>query len=228
MTERIFISHASEDGAVAEKIVAYLEAHGVACWISSRDIPPRAIYADAIVEGMQSCTACAVLVSAASNASKAVKREVELASHEDKAFIPIGIDGSEPISGLAYYLRSVQWLEYAKEKERALDKLIKALRLLETKSVSRPSIVGTWKSGTHSVTLYPDGRAITSDSLCGAYTCTRNSGWRVKDEVVEWGYVDPEVTWKEGYSGLIQGAEMLVNPRGIPMFWKELRLRKVD
>ncbi|OQW55823.1 MAG: hypothetical protein A4S17_05820 [Proteobacteria bacterium HN_bin10] len=90
MTDRLFISHASEDEAVANKIVAYLEARGVACWISSRDIPPRAIYADAIVEGMQSCTACAVLVSAASNASKAVKREVELASHEDKAFIPIG------------------------------------------------------------------------------------------------------------------------------------------
>lgn len=94
------------------------------CWISSRDIPPRAIYADAIVEGMQSCGACAVLVSAASNASKAVKREVELASHEDKAFIPIRIDGSEPASGLAYYLRNAQWLEYKREGERILDRLI--------------------------------------------------------------------------------------------------------
>ena len=53
MTDHIFISHASEDAAVADKIVAYLEARGVPCWIASRDIPPRAIYADAIVEGMQ-------------------------------------------------------------------------------------------------------------------------------------------------------------------------------
>jgi TIR domain len=122
--QRLFISHASEDSAVADHIVAYLETRGVACWISSRDIPPRAIYADAIVEAMQSCTACAVLVSAASNASKAVKREVELASHEDKDFIPIGIDGSDPASGLAYYLRNVQWVEYRKSGNAALDKIV--------------------------------------------------------------------------------------------------------
>lgn len=124
MTDRIFISHASEDAAVADRIVAYLEARGAPCWIASRDIPPRAIYADAIVEGMQSCGACAVLVSAASNASKAVKREVELASHEDKAFIPIRVDSSEPASGLAYYLRNSQWVEYKRNGDRALDRIV--------------------------------------------------------------------------------------------------------
>ncbi|MBS0385227.1 MAG: toll/interleukin-1 receptor domain-containing protein [Proteobacteria bacterium] len=124
MEERLFISYASEDEAVVNRIVAYLEAHAVPCWIASRDIPPRAIYADAIVEGMQSCGACAVLVSAASNASKAVKREVELASHEDKAFIPIRIDGSEPTSGLAYYLRNSQWVEYERDGDKALDRIV--------------------------------------------------------------------------------------------------------
>jgi hypothetical protein len=142
MTDRLFISHASEDAAIADKIVAYLEARGVPCWISSRDIPPRAIYADAIVEGMQSCTACAVLVSAASNASKAVKREVELASHEDKAFIPIRIDGSEPASGLAYYLRNAQWLEYKRDGENALARIAardKSTQTLPTKRFRAPA-----------------------------------------------------------------------------------------
>src|SRR5262245_26741217 len=106
MGPRIFISHASEDATIAERIVAFLEARGVPCWIASRDISPGVIFADAIVEGMQASSACAVLVSAASNVSKGVKREVELASHEDKSFIPIRIDGSEPASGLAYYLRN--------------------------------------------------------------------------------------------------------------------------
>lgn len=126
--QRLFISHASEDAAVAGKIVGYLEERGVACWIASRDIPPRAIYADAIVAGMQACSACVVLVSAASNASKAVKREVELASHEDKAFIPIRIDGSEPASGLAYYLRSTQWVDYNREGPLALNRIAAAGR----------------------------------------------------------------------------------------------------
>jgi TIR domain-containing protein len=73
-TGRLFISHANED-AQAARIVAYLESHGVTCWISSRDIPPRAIYADVITEAMQACSACAVLITSAANRSKAVKRE---------------------------------------------------------------------------------------------------------------------------------------------------------
>ena len=49
---RLFISHAHDDADAAARIVAYLESHGMPCWISSRDIPPRAIYADAITEAM--------------------------------------------------------------------------------------------------------------------------------------------------------------------------------
>lgn len=120
----IFISHANEDAAVAQRIVAYLEAHGAPCWISSRDIPPRAIYADAIAEAMQTASACAVIVSAPSNSSKAVKRELELASHNDKPFIPIRIDATEPAPGVDYYLRNTQWVDYARDGERALDRIV--------------------------------------------------------------------------------------------------------
>ncbi|HVY86277.1 MAG TPA: toll/interleukin-1 receptor domain-containing protein [Caulobacterales bacterium] len=123
MPERLFISHASEDAAVAERIVAYLEARGASCWISSRDIPPRAIYADAIAEGMEGCSACVVILSAASNQSKAVKRELELASHYDKPFVPIRIDATEPARGFDYYLRNTQWVDYRREGESALDRI---------------------------------------------------------------------------------------------------------
>jgi hypothetical protein len=125
MTEqRLFISHANEDSAVADRIVAYLETRGVPCWISSRDIPPRAIYADAITEAMRACSACAVLLSAASNQSKAVKRELELASHYDKPFIPIRLDASEPAAGVDYYLRNTQWTDYRRGGEQALERII--------------------------------------------------------------------------------------------------------
>lgn len=121
--ERLFISHASEDAETVNAIVAYLEARGIACWIASRDIPPRSIYAEAITEGIETCSACAVVVSAASNASDAVKRELELASHYKKPFIPIRIDATEPGRGLAYYLRNAQWIDYRREGERALNRI---------------------------------------------------------------------------------------------------------
>jgi hypothetical protein len=124
MAERLFISHASEDEAVVGRIVAYLEANGTPCWLASRDIPAKSIYADEIAEAMESCSACAVILSAASNQSKAVKRELELASHYDKPFIPIRIDATEPGRGFDYYLRNAQWVDYRRDGERGLDRIV--------------------------------------------------------------------------------------------------------
>jgi hypothetical protein len=125
---RLFISHAHDDADAAARIVAYLESHGMPCWISSRDIPPRAIYADAITEAMQACSACVVLLTSSANQSKALKRELELASHYEKPFIPIRVDGVEPAAGLDYYLRNTQWVEYARDGEGALDRIVAAGR----------------------------------------------------------------------------------------------------
>jgi hypothetical protein len=125
---RLFISHAHDDADVAARIVAYLESHGTPCWISSRDIPPRSIYADAITEAMQACSACVVLLTGAANQSKALKRELELASHYEKPFIPIRVDGVEPAAGLDYYLRNTQWVEYARDGDEALDRIVAAGR----------------------------------------------------------------------------------------------------
>jgi hypothetical protein len=126
--QRLFISHASEDAATVESIVTNLEAHGVPCWIASRDIPPRSIYAEEITKGIEESEACAVIVSEAANRSGAIKRELELASHHNKAFIPIRIDNSEPGRGLDYYLRNTQWIDYRRERERGLDRIVAHLR----------------------------------------------------------------------------------------------------
>lgn len=122
--QRIFISHASENADVADRIVAYLEGRGVPCWISSRDIPPKEIYAEAITQAMRDAQSCVVIVSAASNASVAVKRELELASRYNKPFIPIRLDATEPGPGLDYYLNNTQWVDYGRDRERGLDRIV--------------------------------------------------------------------------------------------------------
>ncbi len=89
---------------------------------------PASIYAEAITQAMRDCSACAVILSAAANASDAIKRELELASHYRKPFIPIRADSSEPGPGLDYYLRNTQWIEYRAEGERALDRIVRSTR----------------------------------------------------------------------------------------------------
>lgn len=124
----LFVSHASDDAETVQAIVGYLERNNVACWISSRDIPPSAIYAEAITQGVRDAAACAVIVSRSANESDAMKRELELASHFKKRFIPIRIDATEPGPGLDYYLRNTQWIDYRRERENALDRIVTHLK----------------------------------------------------------------------------------------------------
>lgn len=129
MAERtLFISHASEDGPAVQRIVDYLEREGITCWIAGRDIPPRAVYAEAITEGVKNASACGVIVSRAANASDAIKRELELASRHKRPFIPIRIEDVEPGPGLDYYLNNVQWMEYKRDGEAALDRIVAHMR----------------------------------------------------------------------------------------------------
>jgi hypothetical protein len=136
---QLFISHTNEDADAAARIVTYLEGRGVPCWISSRDIPPRAIYADAITEAMQGASACAVLITKTANQSKAMKRELELASHYDKPFIPILVDGAEPAAGFDYYLRNTQWVDYARDGEHALNRIVTTVQSVPTTAQGAPA-----------------------------------------------------------------------------------------
>ena len=125
MTERaLFVSHASHDSAVVQRIVDYLERQGITCWIAGRDIPPRAIYAEAIADAMKNAQACGVIVSRATNASDPVKRELELASRYKRPFIPIRVEEVEPGPGVDYYLNNVQWTEYKRDGDAALDRIV--------------------------------------------------------------------------------------------------------
>jgi len=125
MTERdLFICHASQDATLVRRVVEHLEQQGITCWIAGRDIPPRAIYAEAITDAMKNSQACGVIVSRAANASDPVKRELELASRFKRPFIPIRVEDVEPGPGLDYYLNNVQWVEYKRDGDAALDRIV--------------------------------------------------------------------------------------------------------
>jgi len=53
----VFISCASQDAAVAERLCATLEAAGSPCWIAPRDVEAGALYAHAIVRAIHEAKA---------------------------------------------------------------------------------------------------------------------------------------------------------------------------
>jgi hypothetical protein len=88
----VFISHATEDQAEAVQLVSELEAVGIRCWLGSRDIPAGANYADAIVQGIKTCSALVVLLSRASVSSPHVRREVNMAVSSETSVFPFSLD----------------------------------------------------------------------------------------------------------------------------------------
>jgi TIR domain len=86
-----FISHASEDAAIAATITDYLEKNGVSCWIAPRDLTPGREYSSEIVDGIESSAVFVLVLSENANESIFVKREVERAVSKGKPVFPIRV-----------------------------------------------------------------------------------------------------------------------------------------
>ena len=54
MAHDVFLSHSVKDKAVAEAIVARLEAESVTCWIAPHDVVPGADWGESIIDAIES------------------------------------------------------------------------------------------------------------------------------------------------------------------------------
>ena len=125
----VFISYASQDAAVAERLCATLEPAGFPCWIAPRDVEAGALYADAIVRAINEAKAVVLVLSASATGSEHVAREVERAASKQKPIIAFRIDGAALNPGLEYFLSNSQWIDVlAIGMPAALAKLANATR----------------------------------------------------------------------------------------------------
>jgi hypothetical protein len=108
MAHDVFISYSSKDQAVADAACASLERRGFRCWLASRDITPSADYGEAIIDGITGARAFVLLLSAASNASQQVRREVERAVHLNLPIVAMRIEKVELAKSLEYFLATPQ------------------------------------------------------------------------------------------------------------------------
>jgi hypothetical protein len=104
----IFISHSSGDAEIARALRAVLEAAGYSCWMAPDDIVGTDTWTEQILGAIADSKAMIVLVSAASNRSQHVSREVNLALGKERAVLPIRIENVAPGGSLEYLLSLVQ------------------------------------------------------------------------------------------------------------------------
>jgi hypothetical protein len=128
VSEHIFISFSSKDDAVARAVVQFLEAQGLKCWISLRDILPGQNYQESIVLALEQAKNIVFLFSKSSNASAEVKKELSLAERLEKPVFPLRLSPITPSGALRYELATRQWIDIFPDRKQALRKLVETIR----------------------------------------------------------------------------------------------------
>ena len=107
----VFVSHSSKDKAVADAVCACLEGRGIRCWVAPRDIPPGAVWGEAIIDGLNASRAMVLILSSNANASQQVMREVERAVDKGLSILPLRIEDTPLSKSMEYFLSSAHWLD---------------------------------------------------------------------------------------------------------------------
>jgi len=110
-TPQVFISYASADKSIADRVCKTLEQAGLPCWIAPRDIPPSADYPAAIVDAIRSARVLVLLLTEQATASPHVLSEVGHAFNGKKRIIPFRLSLAPLPEDLEYFLSLTQWLD---------------------------------------------------------------------------------------------------------------------
>src|SRR4051794_32678561 len=130
MDNKIFISHSSKDGKIAQTICNALEGRGLPCWIASRDIVPGENFQASIVRAIRATKIMVLVFSNNANSSAEITKELALASQNEVVVIPARVEDVIPSDALAYELATRQWIDLFADWERAMERLAGRLRAL--------------------------------------------------------------------------------------------------
>ena len=166
---RVFVSHASPDAAVAQRIVAALERDGIRCWIAPRNVSAGAQYADVIVRAISEAPFFLVLLSAHAIASAHVGREVERAGSKGRRFLALRLDSAALTPALEYFLSESQWVDLAAGEGAAEARLAQAIRQAPGAAIAAP----TQAAAKPSVKRVP-----IAIGVCAALTLVGFLGWK--------------------------------------------------
>jgi formylglycine-generating enzyme required for sulfatase activity len=126
----VFISHSSKDRARVITLVDALEARGIACWVSNRDIPGGDNYGDVIVDAIEQAAGMVLVFSAHADGSAEIKKEIALASQRNIPVIPVRIEAVEPSKAFRYELATRQWIDVFDGWNAGVDRLADRLRAI--------------------------------------------------------------------------------------------------
>jgi hypothetical protein len=126
--KNIFVSFSKQDQATALEMLGRLEAAGLKCWISCRDVPRGDDYQDAIVDALDQSGAMVLVFSRNANNSEEIKRELALASAKRLFVLPVRIEAAEPTKGFKYQLANRQYIDLFEDREKNMTLIANTLQ----------------------------------------------------------------------------------------------------
>ncbi|MBO4962805.1 MAG: toll/interleukin-1 receptor domain-containing protein [Clostridia bacterium] len=128
MEKDVFISFTTPDQTIAHKIVDFLEARGISCFIADRDIEKGASYASSLTRGIIDCKTALLVASKNINLSEHVLNELEIMVNKRKFILPFFIEDFEMNDDFTYYLSRMQRIiAYPGNPESFFGKIVDAL-----------------------------------------------------------------------------------------------------
>jgi TolB-like protein/Tfp pilus assembly protein PilF len=125
----LFISYASHDTALAQKLCAALESVGFRCWIAPRDVVPGMLYAEGIVRAINNSKLLVLVLSESAVASAHVGKEIERASSKRHPIIALRTDKAILPPAFEYFLNESQWIDVETDRaDAAIAQLVNAVR----------------------------------------------------------------------------------------------------
>ncbi len=107
----VFISYASADVGIAQKVCSALETAGIRCWIAPRNVLPGTLYAEGIVRAIDESRVLVLVLSKDAVASAHVGKELERATSKRHPIIAVRVDSSPLTPAFEYFLNESQWVE---------------------------------------------------------------------------------------------------------------------
>ena len=133
----VFISYSSADKLTADAVCATLEQRAIRCWIAPRDILPGQDWSEAIIDGLSSAKVFVLLLSATSNSSEQVKREIQNAVGEGMTIVPFRLEDVPLSKHMRYFIGTPHWLDaLAPPMESHLERLAKTVTALLSATTS--------------------------------------------------------------------------------------------
>jgi hypothetical protein len=124
----LFICHSSKDAAVARQVVDFLEAKGLTCWISSRDVLAGQNYQEAIVQALEGASGIVFLFSEWSSQSAEIRKELAIGSSVNIPVFPLRLSPITPTGALRYELATRQWIDIFPDPKAALGQLAATIK----------------------------------------------------------------------------------------------------